>query len=622
MSHTGFLITRLALTGSDVENAELSFTTGLNVITGPSDTGKTFVFQCIDFMFGAVTPPKAIPEIDGYDTVWLDIQSHQTKEKYSLKRSLKGGAFLLITEDGKERKLGGKHKADDPETVSQFLLWLTGIQEARIRTNEKGKTRSFSFRDMSHMAVISEETIIKTGSPVLSEQYTKATVEKSAFSFLLSGVDDSSVVETPDKKVVKTRFEAKEEVVEELIVKAQQKIEEMPVKGDLCTLNDQVGRLSHTIQGLTEFLNKTKESATSLENVRRAAWAKLKKVESRLGVLAELKSRFRLLREQYQTDICRLQAISETGKRLGEVKLNFCPVCGASSDAQDQDHQECHVDPLVVSESCTTEVSRIQRLIADLESTQGDIAAEIIELQSLQAQNQEDFKDASVKIQDSLNPRINDAISQMSELQGQREQICHVISHVDQLNEYEGLLSALRSESSKKPEKMVFADLDARHGEIFAKAVEERLKSWCYPDLDRVIFDSKECDIVISGRSRSSHGKGVRAITHAAFTLSLLKYCLGNGRPHSGVVAIDSPLVVYKQPDAGEEDFAGDVKEAFFRDLSESYQTAQVIIIENESPPEDLASSGAANVIHFTGTSQGRCGFIPLANSTDEEVAG
>lgn len=621
MSHTGFMITRLALTGPDVVDAELFFSSGLNVITGPSDTGKTFAFECINFMFGAGKPPKSIPEADSYDTVWLDIEYPLTKNKYTLKRSLKGGAFLLIMQDGQDKVLGEKHKAGDDNTVSQFLLGLTGLQDKGIRINKAGKTRTFSFRDMVHLSVISEENIIKRGSPAQTGQVIHSTVEKSAYSLLLSGKDDSSVVQTTDTKEIKKRFEAKEEVIEELIAKATQKIEEMQINADVPSLRAKLGRLNHSIHGLTEFLNETKESAVSLEDARRTAWAKLKQVESRLEVLSELQSRFSLLREQYQSDIHRLQAISESGNRLGEMKLNYCPVCGASSDAQNRDHQECQVDLLAVAESCASEVSRIQRLIADLESTQEDIKSEMTELQSVQSQSREDLEAASLKIQDSLNPRINSTINELRSLQDHRQQIGHAISHYEQLNEYEKLLSGLRGESSEKPEKMVFADMDGRHMELFAKAVEERLKAWQFPNLDRVTFDQKEWDIVISGRSRSSHGKGVRAVTHAAFTLSLLKYCLDNELPHSGIVAIDSPLVVYKQPDEGEEEFSGDVKEAFFRDLSQSYQNAQVIIIENEKPPDDLDSSGIANVVHFTGTSQGRRGFIPSSEQSDKEVS-
>ncbi|MDQ3263103.1 MAG: hypothetical protein M3Y59_05500, partial [Myxococcota bacterium] len=38
-------------------------------------------------------------------------------------------------------------------------------------------------------------------------------------------------------------------------------------------------------------------------------------------------------------------------------------------------------------------------------------------------------------------------------------------------------------------------------------------------------------DVVISGRARGSHGKGVRAITRAAFNLALLRLCIEDERP-------------------------------------------------------------------------------------------
>jgi hypothetical protein len=81
---------------------------------------------------------------------------------------------------------------------------------------------------------------------------------------------------------------------------------------------------------------------------------------------------------------------------------------------------------------------------------------------------------------------------------------------------------------------------------------------------------------------------------------------------------IDSPLVVYRQPDAGEEGFSSDVKLAFYYDLSQSYQDAQVIVIENDAPPDDLDTANAVNVIRFTGTNQGRRGFIPVPSQSDK----
>src|SRR5215217_4232709 len=58
----GFALRRLSLVGPDNPPAEVVFTRGLNVIAGPSDTGKSFIAQCLDYALGGGEVPKAIPE--------------------------------------------------------------------------------------------------------------------------------------------------------------------------------------------------------------------------------------------------------------------------------------------------------------------------------------------------------------------------------------------------------------------------------------------------------------------------------------------------------------------------------------------------------------------------------
>ncbi|MFW2579931.1 hypothetical protein, partial [Aliarcobacter butzleri] len=60
-----------------------------------SDTGKTFIFQCINYMLGGSTPPKSIPESENYNLVSLIIETYDGKE-YKLERSLHGGNFNLF----------------------------------------------------------------------------------------------------------------------------------------------------------------------------------------------------------------------------------------------------------------------------------------------------------------------------------------------------------------------------------------------------------------------------------------------------------------------------------------------------------------------------------------------
>ena len=61
------ILHKLTLSGDGKKNATITFNKGLNVISGDSDTGKTYAFQCIDYMLGKENPPKEIIEAKGYN---------------------------------------------------------------------------------------------------------------------------------------------------------------------------------------------------------------------------------------------------------------------------------------------------------------------------------------------------------------------------------------------------------------------------------------------------------------------------------------------------------------------------------------------------------------------------
>jgi len=51
------------------------------LISGLSDTGKSFLFACINYMLGKEDSPKKIPESVGYTGIFLQIH---TMRKYTL----------------------------------------------------------------------------------------------------------------------------------------------------------------------------------------------------------------------------------------------------------------------------------------------------------------------------------------------------------------------------------------------------------------------------------------------------------------------------------------------------------------------------------------------------------
>ena len=48
-----FYIKKLIVSGNGNEPSVLEFDEGLNIICGPSNTGKSYILECIDYLFGS-----------------------------------------------------------------------------------------------------------------------------------------------------------------------------------------------------------------------------------------------------------------------------------------------------------------------------------------------------------------------------------------------------------------------------------------------------------------------------------------------------------------------------------------------------------------------------------------
>ena len=151
--------------------------------------------------------------------------------------------------------------------------------------------------------------------------------------------------------------------------------------------------------------------------------------------------------------------------------------------------------------------------------------------------------------------------------------------------------------------------------ELICKDIEDRLLNWNLFDNEhtRVTFnyESKVWDFIIAGQGRGAYGKGVRALTYTAFSLSLLNYCVKQSKPYSGLLLIDSPLVAFKERKLDIVNTNQSIKFNFFNDVLSTFKNQQVIIFENVDIPENLKKY--MHIIEFSGNKKiGRYGFIPM----------
>lgn len=604
----GFFLKRLQVIGAGLTTAEVNFVLGLNVIAGPSDTGKSFILQCINFALGASDPPKEILEVKGYDRILLSLEIYREPRVFTLERSLQGGDIQLYEGLQAERplaKLKRKHSKSG-KSLSQFLLELCSLSDTKLRKNASGETRALSFRDFARLTVVDEETVIAERSPIHSGRPVSKTPESALFRYVLTGTDDSSLVAVERPNLAKVRRAGRSEIIEDLSSKIRVEMSSLlSTEPDRASVQVQLVSLDTELRNISESLQAERDAVNAVELQRREKWREARKIESRLSVLMELKLRFSLLREHYLSDLARLTSITEAANRLGELPEEQCPLCGALAKHQHADDAHLELSPSQVEEACQAESAKVAALQADLASTVANTDAEIGSLKLKLENRNSAFRSLDEQLRSELNPKIQTKLRRLAEANSAREPLLRAMSLFERLDYLEGLSNEATQTGAVRaiPAASPGADETAK----FNRCVEELLKAWDFPGSERVTFSEKDEDIVISGRRRASHGKGVRAITHAAFILGLLLLTARENLPHPGFVVIDSPLVVYRAPEKGDS-LPPKVKENFYRSTAKMFGRQQIIVIENEDPPVDLES---ANVIKFTKSELGRKGFIP-----------
>ena len=203
----------------------------------------------------------------------------------------------------------------------------------------------------------------------------------------------------------------------------------------------------------------------------------------------------------------------------------------------------------------------------------------------------------------------------LRELLTKRSEVEKNLGLYDQMESLDAMLRKLSKENETEV-AIAVAGLNLTAVREFSSEISMRLEEWGYPDADSVRYDRNELDIVAGDQLRSAHGKGVRAVLHAAFTLSLAQYCFDRELAHPGFIVLDSPLVTYRPPDNSrdaDEEPPEDVVRAFYRDIQENFD-GQISGMENTDPLEPLASN-AIDVPFTKRTSDGRYGFFPVTHS-------
>lgn len=175
-----FFIKKLELTTIDDVKSYVYFTPGLNIIYGESNTGKSLVLDCIDYLLGAkehrFDNKLKIQSV----TLLLDVRGKEV----SLSRKIDSNEIEVVSKISEIKsdvyKLYGK------KCINSVWLKLMGIKDdTKILMTLGGRKQRFTVRTICHTFLIDETRIQGTSSILASGSGTNKNVATSTLTALL-----------------------------------------------------------------------------------------------------------------------------------------------------------------------------------------------------------------------------------------------------------------------------------------------------------------------------------------------------------------------------------------------------------------------------------------------------
>jgi hypothetical protein len=608
----------LRLTGPSKPPAAMKFVAGGNVISGASDTGKSYLFRCMDFVLGAEKMGKKVDEDEGYDTALLEF-CNDKGSFLTLSRHLTGGDInihytTIDAIDGKGDTVAWKRKGKSAAPdVTSVLFSFAGIEEAMLRANSKGRTVRLTVRTLFPVFLVNETSIIAENSPIYGDGGFDQTARKRMFSYVLTGLDDTEVASVEQTEMAQAAARAKLVLLNELLVPVEQRLSISQFEDGQTELT--IDRADEAIGRLSNSLAENRQERERLQADRNDATVRLQSASAQVIAVDQLLQRYDLLDKRYSSDLQRLDFIAEGSHFLGQLQEARCPLCDQPMNAEHRQHLDGHADSKFVYESSKAEAAKILGLRSDLIETISSLKKRREAREREQEAARIVLKEIDARIDRELAPALSRTKEKLDQLIARRLELETIKSDNEQAEVLRTLRAGLES-SLEKPSSAAkeWAGIDPILVRKLCTEIEAVLEEWAWPGEGRVEFDENNVDINVDGKPRQSHGKGVRAILHTAFVIGLLRYCVSHNRPHPGFVVLDSPLTTYKQ---GQVAASGDlldptIEHNFWTSLVSVPKNMQIVVIDNKEPPPSVSNSLAYT--YFAGPNAKpaeRRGFIP-----------
>lgn len=590
-----FYIKRISLLTGENTISSVDLTLGLNIIYGESETGKSLVLDCIDYMFGAkehrfstkldIKEIALILDVDGKSlTMRREIDSNDIEVSGQVEY-IENGTYKI-----------GKAK----HWINDVWLRLFGIEkEVEILMTLAGRPQHLTLRTFYHLLLIDESRVSEKPSILAQGIGPNKKVATPVLTSLLYLATENCFL--PDKAVTDPDIKkAKSEAVKDFYNRSMSALEarrtmelESASKETPAQLQIKIDKIINEIGAAEGELDEATSQSSALAE-------KILDMDSRIAESRMLMDRNRSLMTQYESDIRRLTFIVEGDINHEDLpRLEVCPFCNGELTK-------------VQGESCISaaveEVDKIGMQIRDLRSVQEAIEREISELSEERKSVVDERRQVDVRIRAELRPQIERLRSHLTDYTMTLSQY----KEKEMLDIFTGVLNDGMSDVQKTDSGDFKFDVKAKFQEVFQEDLDKELKylleSCKYQNFVGVRFDTDCYDMVVNGSTKRSRGQGYRAFLNTLLATALQNCLAGRTNYQPSLLVIDSPIQSLKERKDHSADISDTMKAGLFQHFVNNQSDRQTIIIENEIPALDYST---VNMIHFTkDENEGRYGLI------------
>lgn len=592
-----YYIKRLTLISKDGTISDVDLKAGLNIIYGESNTGKSLIVDCLDYLYGA--------------------KEHRFDQKLNLKQ-----IGLTIDVDGKSVSLtreidsnfievsstcpyieSGKYNANNGKKPI-YIVWLRLMKiedDVRIIKTLAGKTQKLTFRTFCHLFLIDEDRAINKNSVLSTGTGKSKRVDTNVLSALLYLATSNNYLPDKEGKDAPTR-KARKEAVQKFFDRSMAKLADQKLSELMNLSKETPVELQKSIDSI---INEIGNAEGILEESRKRSMelsTQITEIDAEINESRVLFNRNKMLATQYASDIKRLTFIAE-GDIYGEdiPKLDRCPFCNGELPKEQND--SC-IDAAIA------EVAKIEVHVKDLESVQQSLESELKQLNTDKQALVEERRQVEMSIRREVQPQISMLKDKLA-------------SYTTALNQYKAqemiekfsnvLLSELKVTEEEESDELQI-NIPQLFNQTFTAMIETELqkllKECNYKNYTGSRFDKSDYDVVVNGHLKKSQGKGFRAFLNTLVAIAIQNCLFTYGLHIPRIFVVDSPILSLKEKEdhIGEEHMSETMKVGLFNYMVNHQPDKQIIIIENEIPNIDY---GNANLIQFTKDENiGRYGLI------------